>query len=300
MTAPPSDPADLLVIGDRIYSSWSLRGWLLWAAFGRTVPVRLAPLFTPEFSPALDDLGVATTVPAARIGGAAVWDSVAIAETLAERWPDMWPTDPAMRAAARSLVAEMHAGFQALRRDCPMNLRHRFEGRALSDAVRADLARIEALWDWAFALGSAPGPDPDQGWLFGAYSIADAFFAPVAARIAGFALPVGAQAQAYVARHLAHPPFRRWRAMGLADAVIQDRYEFEAPTPWPGPAPRPAKPVTGAAPENEACPFSGRRVDAASLAEIDGRIFGFCNPWCRDKAVADPDAWPEVTALLHR
>ncbi|MEL6235024.1 MAG: glutathione S-transferase [Pseudomonadota bacterium] len=300
MTATPNEPTDLLVIGDRSYSSWSLRGWLLWAAFERHVPVRLAPMFTPAFSSALQGLGAATTVPAARIDGVPVWDSAAIAETLAERWPDMWPADPAQRAAARSLAAEMHAGFQALRRDYPMNLRHRFEGRALSDAVRADLARIEALWEWAFALDPARGAEPDQGWLFGAYSIADAFFAPVAARIAGHALPVGAQAQAYVARHLAHPPFRRWRAMGLADGVVQDRYEFDAPVPWPGPAPRPAEPVTGAAPENQACPFSGRPVDAASLAQIGGRTLGFCNPWCRDKAVADPDAWPEVTALLRQ
>lgn len=226
----------LLAIGDRAYSSWSLRAWLAFAKFGLPVHVELGRLYTPDLPALLARFGPARTVPALRItdGDRAfeVWDSLAIAETLAERHPEVgfWPAYPAARGLARSLAAEMHAGFAALRSACPMNLRRAYTGFEPSAAVRADLARIETLWHAARALATQ-GP-----WLFGDYSIADAFFAPVAARFATYDLPTSLEAEAYVAAHLADPVFLDWRAEGLADPYVQQIYDLALPErPWPGP-----------------------------------------------------------------
>lgn len=226
-----------LAITDRAYSSWSLRGWLLFAKLD--IPVRIA--FTrshdPAFLDGLADFAPARTVPALRIDGGrapiVVWDSLAIAETLAERFPDraFWPGDLLARGLARSLVAEMHSGFRALREACPMNLRRAYAGFEPSEAVRADVARIEALWAAARAR-AGEGP-----WLFGSWSAADAFFAPVAARIATYGLSIGPEAAAYVATQLADPVFVAWRSEGLADAFVQTVYEMDLPgREWPGPA----------------------------------------------------------------
>ena len=160
-----------------------------------------------------------------------------------------------------------------------------------SDAVRRDLDRIEELWDYAGQGGA--------GWLFGDFGIADAFFAPVAARIATYDLPVGPAAQAYVALHLADPAFRRWRAVGLIEESVHANYDLDLPErPWPGPVPLPAHAVTDAVPVNPACPFSGKPVEPDSLAEVAGVVIGFCNPFCRDKVVADAEAWPQVLPLI--
>ena len=226
-----------LAIVDPAYSSWSLRGWLLFRRFGLPVTVETAHLGTPALAALFDRFAPARTVPALRIDGGRdpvlIWDSLAIAETLAERYPDIafWPGDPAARGLARSLAAEMHAGFRALRDACPMNVRRAYLGFEPPEPVLADLARIEALWAAARALR------PDGPWLFGDYTAADAFFAPVAARVATYGLPVGAEAAAYVAAHLADPAFVEWRALGLADPVVQAHYELDLPErPWPGPA----------------------------------------------------------------
>lgn len=226
-----------LAITDRAYSSWSLRAWLLFAKLDIPVATVFTRIYTPEFLDGLADFAPARTVPALRIDGGrapiVVWDSLAIAETLAERFPDrrFWPGDPVARGLARALAAEMHASFQALRSACPMNLRQACAGFEPSEAVRADLARIEALWATARETGAA-GP-----WLFGEWCAADAFFAPVAARIATYDLPVGPAAAAYVGTQLADPAFLAWRAEGLADDHVQDTYAMDlAERPWPGPA----------------------------------------------------------------
>ena len=221
-----------LLIGDRAYSSWSLRGWLLFAAFDIPVRVSVAEMYDDGFRATVRGWAPhARTVPVAKAPSGAVWsDSLAIAEGLAEAHPEAghWPAEPVPRAFARSLAAEMHSGFAALRAACPMNLRVRWRGFAPDDAVRADLARLEALW--AHARGMA-GQGP---WLFGAYSAADAAFAPVAMRIAGYALPVGADAQAYVDAHLAHAPLRDWRAEGERRDRTLAVYDMGLPTePFP-------------------------------------------------------------------
>jgi glutathione S-transferase len=227
--------------------------------------------------------------------GSVVPETIAIAEELATRHPDagLWPSDPHARATARVLAAEMHAGFTALRNHCPMNLRVSYTDCQPPEAVLKDLERLETLWSWARETTKSTTP-----WLCGAYSAADAFFAPVATRIATYNLPVGPDAMLYVNAHLAHPSFRRWRAMGMVDGPDQDFYRRDYPRrDWPGPVRLPAKAVQGVDTENTTCPYSGKPVTHA--LELYGRRFGFCNAFCRDKTVADPEAWPAFMALYH-
>lgn len=284
-----------LVIGDRGYSSWSLRGWLLFDAFGIPVRCHSARLYTDELPKLLRDYRPARTAPTMRTPeGAVVPETIAIAEELATRHPEagIWPEAPKARATARALAAEMHAGFADLRSHCPMNLRVSYTDCAPPGEVLADLARLEEIWAWARDATGSRGP-----WLCGAYSAADAFFAPVAGRIAGYNLPVGPEAMAYVNAHLAHPSFRRWRAMGLVDGADQAFYRRDYPRrDWPGPVPLPARAVAGTEAENTACPYSGKPV--THVLEVQGRRFGFCNAFCRDKTVADPEAWPKFRTLL--
>ena len=284
-----------LCIGDRGYSSWSLRGWLLFEAFGLKPRLTVTRFYEPGFAQTLTAWFPARTVPAVRFPeGVVVADSLAIAEELATRHPEAghWPRDPKARAIARALSAEMHAGFVALRSHCPMNLRLSYTDCQPPQAVLDDLARLQALWVWARAETGASGP-----WLCGDYSAADVFFAPVAARIAGYNLPVSDPAMAYVQAHLAHPAFRRWRAMGRVDGADQPFYDRPYPRrPWPGPAPLPAEACEGPS-INAACPYSGAPV--SHFARIEGQVIGFCNAFCRDKTVADPEAWPQAMSLLQ-
>ena len=284
-----------LFLGDRTFSSWSLRGWLMFVQFDLPVRTRMVGLYDGTMAEDLSELAPARLVPVMRdADGIVLGDTLAMAETLAERHPEagLWPAEPAARALARWLVAEMHSGFTALRTACPMQLLHQYQGFVPSEAVKADLDRIETLWSLARSRHGAGGP-----WLFGTYSLADVFYAPVAARIAGYGLPVGAGAQAYVDTTLADPTFRRWRAMGLTKRYDPMPYAMDLPTArWPGPALRPARAVAAGPSVNTACPYSGKPV--TDFMELDGRIWGFCNPFCRDKTVNDPEAWPAFTALL--
>ena len=284
-----------LAIGDRSYSSWSLRGWLLFEKFGIPVRVHTGILYTDDLQRLLSEFAPARQVPAIRTPeGEVVGESIAIAETLAERHPEagLWPGDPAARAMARYMVAEMHAGFRDLRNDCPMNLLKSYQDSAPRAEVLADLARLEAIW--ARARGRFGGDGP---WLFGRYTAADAFYAPVATRIATYNLPVSATAMDYVNAHLADPSFRRWRAMGKAQNLEQPSYRMPyAERPWPGPAAKVAVVSDGPA-ENAACPYSGKPVTHS--LRLDGRIWGFCNAFCRDKTLHDPEAWPKFTAMVE-
>lgn len=221
-----------LYIGDRTFSSWSLRGWLMLEKFNLPFRTHLVGLYSGTMAKDLAPLAPAQLVPVLRTPeGAVVGESIAIAETLAERHPDagMWPDDAAARATARWLCAAMASGFGALRGACPMQLAHVNVGFTASDAVQADLARIEALWQHAAAFKKTGGP-----WLFGAYSLADVFYAPVAARIVGYDLPVSDAARAYCKTTLADPAFQNWRAEGLKTTYDPFPYDMGVPTkPWP-------------------------------------------------------------------
>ena len=285
-----------LILGDRSYSSWSLRGWLLFENFGIPVNSRFVHFETRDVREQMAEFAPARTVPTLITPeGASVSDSLPIAEELASRHPDagIWPTDPLARATARTLAAEMHAGFAALREDCPMNLRVAYSDYAPSEAVIADVRRVEEIWGHARTICTPSGP-----WLCGDYSAADVFYAPVAARIAGYGLDVSEQTEAYVATHLSDPAFRRWRAMGLVQGENLPWYARDYTTRnWPGPTPLAAKAVDSGTAENDTCPYSGKPV--THLMEIEGRIFGFCNAFCRDKTVADPAAWPAFMDIYH-
>jgi glutathione S-transferase len=227
---------DTLILGDRGHSSWSLRAWLLVEKAGLPIDIRFVD-FAAAASVAeqLSAHAPARTVPTLLTAdGAVVSESLAIAEELADRHPEagLWPEAPRARATARALAAEMHAGFAALRAECPMNLFTAYRGFVPSDAVRADLARLDAIWAHARSAFCGDGP-----WLCGRYSVADAFYAPVATRIATYGLPVTPDAQAYVAAHLADPAFRTWRAEALATGTLLPWYRMALDeAPWPGPA----------------------------------------------------------------
>lgn len=286
----------LLALGDRAYSSWSLRGWLLFEKFNIPVQTRFARLYTDDFPKMLEEFHPAKLVPTIKTpDGLVITESLTIAEELASRHPEanIWPSEPNHRAIARSLTAEMHAGFGALREDCPMNMRVSYSSFQPSEAVQADLRRLETIWDRARLETLS-----ETQWLCGDYSAADAFYAPIAARIAGYGLKVSPSAQRYVDAHLNDLAFRRWRAMGLVDGPDQPFYKRDfAVKSWPFEATYKAKAIEAGPSENDTCPYSGKPVTHFAL--IEGRTFGFCNAFCRDKTVADPEAWPKFMAIFE-
>ncbi len=290
-----------LFVGDYAYSSWSLRGWLLLDAFGIPFTVRHAHMKTPAFEDLRAEMAPSRLVPTLSVSDGTrapvlVWETMAIAETLHEYYNQagIWPKGESARPTARAIAAEMHAGFSALRSSCPMNMRRAYEGFEATDEIRTDLDRLSTVWAHARARATAEGP-----FLFGEFSAVDAFFAPVASRVATYGLEMPSEDMEYVAAVLGHPSVRRWRAMGEADTHVQPQYEFDFPA-----RPNPHDPavigtaVTDRPIENTFCPFSGRDVSKDSLVEVNGRVIGFCNTFCRDKVAADPMAWPEAAALL--
>jgi glutathione S-transferase len=285
-----------LFIGDRTYSSWSLRGWLMFEKFSIPCKTTMVGLYSGTMAEDLAPLAPARLVPVIRTPeGDALQDSLAIAETLAERHPDagLWPVDLSARLLARWLAAEIHGGFGALRDACPMQLVRQYQGFEPSDAVLADLARVELLWQTAFDRFGSDGP-----WLFGEYSLADVFYAPVAARIAGYGLPVGERAAEYVATHLADFAFRQWRAMGATKSYDPEPYALDLPgTEWPGPEIMAAEATATGSSENTSCPYSGKAV--THFMTLEGRNFGFCNAFCRDKTVNDAAAWPAFMEIYQ-
>lgn len=218
-----------LVIGNKNYSSWSMRPWVLMRQFGiEFEEIKLRFDFAPgsAFYQRLARFTPAARVPVLVIDGFSVWDTLAIAEALADRFPDqpLWPREPLQRARARSLAAEMHSGFPALRSHCPMNIEAALPdvgARVLSEqaAVRADLARIDAMWTQQLAASGGP-------FLFGPFGIVDAYYAPVVSRVRTYALPLSGQAQGYTERVWAAPGVAAW----VRDALEEkDFLDFEEP-----------------------------------------------------------------------
>ena len=216
-----------LVIGNKNYSSWSMRPWVLMKGLGlpfEEIKLSFNVGFGAPFTAAVQRWSPAGRVPVLLLDdGFAVWDSLAIAETLHDLFPaaGVWPAEAKARARARSVCAEMHAGFGALRSACPMNIEAALPeaGHIVwrdRPAVRADVARIEAIF--AAALEASGGP-----FLFGAYGAADAYFAPVALRLRTYALPVSATTQAYCERLLAAPGPAAW----IADALEEREFVVE-------------------------------------------------------------------------
>jgi glutathione S-transferase len=221
----------LLYVGDRNYSSWSLRPWLLMKHFGiafdeRRVPVGRGP--TPAHL-AYSDNGL---VPCLHDDGFRIWDSLAIAEYLAERHPGLWPAQARARARARSISAEMHSGFPALRNAMPMNVKLKCRGAEPPADVAADIGRIVSLWTDARERFAAPSGSPEP-WLFGPFSVADAMYAPVAWRFETYNVPLPPVAAAWRDAVLAHPAMLEWQADALAEGVALP-YDAAAQR-WGGP-----------------------------------------------------------------
>ena len=220
-----------LIIGNKNYSSWSMRPWVLMKQLGIPFEERKLRFDFSEGSAFRQEVArhsPAGKVPVLLDGELAVWDTLAITEYLAEKLPGVrpgvWPDDSSARARARSLVCEMHSGFGALRNHCPMNIEASLPevgARVWAEQpqVRADVARIEGAW--AQALAASGGP-----FLFGAFSAADAFFAPVCSRLATYALPVSETTRGYMQRNAAAPGVAAWIAEARAE---QDYLDFEEP-----------------------------------------------------------------------
>jgi glutathione S-transferase len=212
-----------LVIGNKNYSSWSMRPWLVLRANNIPFEESFIPLYTDQADKdRILSVSGSGKVPALIDGDITVWDSLAIIEYLAEKFPEarIWPADRAARAHARSISAEMHSGFAPLRNECGMNLHRPIRAIALSDDARANVARIQQIWAECHARYGRQGP-----FLFGAFSGADAMYAPVVHRFRTFAIPVEGAAQHYVDAMMSLPAFQEWTRDGLAETLLIDRLE---------------------------------------------------------------------------
>lgn len=205
----------LLVIGNKNYSSWSLRPWLLLRQFGVAFDEQLLNLDTPEFHAQIGAWSPTRRVPVLHDDGLLVWDSLAICEYANERWLDGrgWPQTLAGRAQARAAAAEMHSGFAALRGQLPMNCRRQPDGYRWDAAAEADIARVQQLWAW---LRAAHGDGGD--FLCGGFGIVDAMFAPVAMRFIGYGVAMDDHAARYVDALCALPAMREWRVAAEAES----------------------------------------------------------------------------------
>jgi len=216
-----------LTIGNKLYSSWSLRPWIVLRAFDIPFEETVIPLYRPESKARILQVSPSGKVPCLTDGDVRVWESLAIIEYLAEKFPEkaIWPTDPKARAHARAAASEMHAGFQALRSACPMNLGKRFARKDRGAAVAADVARVTALWRKARQSFGGEGP-----FLYGAFSAADAMFAPVVTRLDTYQVDVEPDTRAYMDAILSHPAFVAWREAALQEPWSLPHYE-EGETP---------------------------------------------------------------------
>ena len=209
-----------LYIGSKNFSSWSLRPWLAMKMAGLPFEEVLIPLRRPDTKTEIGRYSPSGKVPLLKIAedgpAKTVWDSLAICEVLSERHPEaqLWPEDATARAQARSVAAEMHSGFPELRNVLPMEIAARHETPALDDAVQAQIARIVAMWESALSRFGTGG-----GFLFGRFTIADAFYAPVVTRFETYGIHLPAVAQAYTQRVLALAPMREWVEAAKAEAA---------------------------------------------------------------------------------
>ena len=207
----------LLVIGNKNYSSWSLRPWLLLRHFGVAFEELRLKLDTPEFHAEIDKWSPTRTVPVLHDDGLVVPDSLAICEYANERWLDGrgWPADLRTRAKARAAAAEMHSGFRALRMQLPMNCRRKPDNYLWDASAQADMDRIQQLWR------ELRGEHADQGdFLCGRFGIVDAMFAPVCVRMRAYGVEADATAAAFMATIFALPAFRDWERAALAETAV--------------------------------------------------------------------------------
>ncbi len=210
-----------LISGNLRYSSWSIRAWTAVKLSGLPCEIEVLPLFVPATNARLAAESPNRKTPLLTDDDLKIWDSLAIVEYLAERAPQLWPADSKARAVARSVCAEMHSSFQALRRLCTMNTGRHYPGFVLSDDASADVARIEAIWADCHARFGAGGD-----FLFGAFSAADCYYAPVVSRFITYDVALSDTAQRYVSAMQAHPLIQEWFRQAAAETWIVAKYEY--------------------------------------------------------------------------
>jgi len=215
-----------LVIGNKNYSSWSLRAWLLMKQAGIPFEEIRIPLYVSGSKDSLRKYAPSGKVPVLLDGSLAVWDSLAIAEYLAERHPErrLWPQDAAERTIGRSISAEMHSGFTALRSNMSMNCRGSFPGAGRTVEVAADIERIQRMWTDCRARFGTAGP-----FLFGAFTIADAMYAPVVLRFKTYAVQLTAVARQYADAVLGLPALQDWVEAAKAEIEVIPAFEPASP-----------------------------------------------------------------------
>ena len=215
-----------LIIGNKNYSSWSFRPWLAMKVTGIAFEETLISLEAADFKARVTAVSPAGRVPVLIDGDVVIWESLAILEYLADKFPaaGLWPKDAGARAHARAAASEMHAGFQPLRRLLPMNMWRPVKARALDDAAKVDVARIEAIWDSCRARFGARGP-----FLYGAFGATDAMYAPVVSRLHTYGVEVGATAQAYMRAMMALPAWNEWREAARREPWVLPHDEVD----WP-------------------------------------------------------------------
>jgi glutathione S-transferase len=212
-----------IYLGNKNYASWSLRAWLALKATGEAFTEEVIPILQAGSKETLLKYSPTGKVPTLHDGDIVVWDSLAICEYLAERFAaaGLWPADPAARAAARAVSAEMHAGFQALRSQFPMNIRARVTDREVSPEAQADINRVMAVWRQCRSRYGEGNGD----FLFGGFTIADAMYAPVVTRFRTYGIELEREADDYAATITALPAMQEWAAAAGNEPMVIDEYE---------------------------------------------------------------------------
>lgn len=216
-----------LLIGNKNYSSWSLRPWIAMKAAGILFTEEVISLDAADFKSRVGKISGTGKVPALVDGETCVWESLAILEYLADKFPDrhLWPVEPTARAHARAIAAEMHAGFIPLRRHYPMNVRRPVRRRDPTSEVAGNIRRIEAMWNDCRRRFGAGGP-----FLFGAFGAADAMYAPVVSRFQTYGVEAGGATRAYMDAVLGLPAWSQWRAAAEAETWVLPEDEVDWPT----------------------------------------------------------------------
>jgi glutathione S-transferase len=214
-----------IYVGNKNYASWSLRAWLALKATGASFEEVVIPILVPGSKETLLKYSPSGKVPALHHGDIVVWDSLAICGYLGDIFPEagLWPADPAAKALARSISAEMHSSFQALRSQFPMNIRTRVSGREVSPEVQADVNRVMAIWrQCRNRFGEKNGGD----FLFGHFTIADAMYAPVVTRFRTYGFDLERESDAYCSAIMALPAMQEWATAAGNEPMVINEYEF--------------------------------------------------------------------------
>lgn len=223
--AAAREPGLTLIIGNKNYSSWSMRPWVALRAFGIAFQEVRVLLDQSDTASRIAEYSACGRVPVLLAGEITIWDSLAICEYLAEQFPDLhlWPQDVAARAMARCICAEMHSGFAGLRNDMSMHIKARLPGRGRTPAAQADIGRISEIWEECLSRFG------HHQFLFGDFSIADAYFAPVVMRFKTYGVALAPALSAYCERVCAHPAVAQWIAEALAETETAPKHDAEMP-----------------------------------------------------------------------